>query len=116
MPPAAPMTKSMTPAVWGLMAVLALLWGTSFLSIRFALAGIGPLSIVAVRVTGAAAVIWLVVLLTRRPVPRDPLDVGLRHATSDSDAVAKIFALGTAADLAAVWVGGDEVMGPAEGW
>ena len=51
-----------------------------------------------------------------RPVPRDPLDVGLRHATSDSDAVAKIFALGTAADLAAVWVGGDEVMGPAEGW
>ena len=73
MPPAAPMTKSMTPAVWGLMAVLALLWGTSFLSIRFALAGIGPLSIVAVRVTGAAAVIWLVVLLTRRPVPRDPM-------------------------------------------
>ncbi|MEI2714984.1 MAG: guanine deaminase [Nocardioides sp.] len=54
--------------------------------------------------------IWL------RPVTDDPLDVGLRHAADDSDALAKIFALASAVDIGAVWVGGDEVQGPAEGW
>ncbi len=44
-----------------------------------------------------------------RPVPYDPLDVGLRHAASPEDALAKVFALGTDADVAGVWVGGDRI-------
>lgn len=35
-----------------------------------------------------------------------PLDVGLRHASGPDDAVAKLFALATAPDVAAVWVDG----------
>lgn len=41
-----------------------------------------------------------------RPMAGDPLDVGLRHATSPEDALAKVFALGGDADLAGVWVSG----------
>jgi guanine deaminase len=44
-----------------------------------------------------------------RPLPDDPLDVGLRHAASAEDALAKVFALGGDSDLAGVWVGGDRV-------
>jgi guanine deaminase len=44
-----------------------------------------------------------------RPLPDDPLDVGLRHAKSPEDALAKVFALGDDSDLAGVWVGGDRV-------
>jgi guanine deaminase len=46
-----------------------------------------------------------------RPYAGDPLDVGLRHAAGPEDAVAKTFALVSAADLAGVWVGGDRVKG-----
>ncbi len=42
-----------------------------------------------------------------RPLAADPLDVGLRHAISPEDALAKIFALGGDADLGSVWVSGD---------
>ena len=44
-----------------------------------------------------------------RPLPEDPLDVGLRHAACAEDALAKVFALGTDSDLAGVWVAGDRV-------
>jgi guanine deaminase len=44
-----------------------------------------------------------------RPLPDDPLDVGLRHASCPEDALAKVFALGGDSDLAGVWVGGDRV-------
>lgn len=43
------------------------------------------------------------------PVDGDPLEVGLRHAASAEDALAKVFALGGDADLAGVWVAGDRV-------
>ena len=46
-----------------------------------------------------------------RPIEGDPLDVGLRHAASAEDALAKTFALAYPADVAAVWVGGDQVKG-----
>ena len=46
-----------------------------------------------------------------RPEPGDPLDVGLRHAASPDDALAKVFALGTPADVASVWVAGERVDG-----
>ncbi len=44
-----------------------------------------------------------------RPHADEPLAVGLRHAASAEDALAKVFALGTPADVAGVWVGGDRV-------
>ncbi|NMD54352.1 MULTISPECIES: guanine deaminase [Tsukamurella] len=44
-----------------------------------------------------------------RPTEGHPLDVGLRHAESAENALAKIFSLATPADVARVWIGGDEV-------
>jgi guanine deaminase len=44
-----------------------------------------------------------------RPSEGGPLDVGLRHAASPEQALAKAFALAGPADVAAVWVGGDRV-------
>ncbi|MDF8262853.1 guanine deaminase [Luteipulveratus flavus] len=44
-----------------------------------------------------------------RPAGGTPLDIGLRHAASAEDALAKVFALGTPADIAGVWVGGDRI-------
>ncbi|GAA1521048.1 guanine deaminase [Brevibacterium permense] len=41
-----------------------------------------------------------------RPAEGQPLDVGIRHAADDEDALAKIFAMGTPADIAGVWVNG----------
>jgi guanine deaminase len=38
------------------------------------------------------------------------LEVVLRHASDAYDALAKIFALATPADVARVWVGGDQVV------
>lgn len=46
-----------------------------------------------------------------KPEPGQPLDVGIEHATSDEDALAKIFALGTPADITHVWVDGELVKG-----
>jgi guanine deaminase len=44
-----------------------------------------------------------------RPPLGDPLQVGLRHSTSAEDALGRIFALGTAADVAGVWVAGSRI-------
>jgi guanine deaminase len=44
-----------------------------------------------------------------RPRPGEPLHVGLRHATSPEDALGRTFALGTAADVAGVWVAGARI-------
>ena len=46
-----------------------------------------------------------------RPRLGDPLDVCLRHAASPEEALSKIFALSGVSDLAAVWIGGDQVTG-----
>ncbi len=45
------------------------------------------------------------------PTPGEPLAVGIRHAGSDEDALAKIFAMGTPGDIARVWVDGELVKG-----
>lgn len=55
---------------WGLLALLALLWGASFLSIRIALDEVAPLTAVAHRVGWATAALWLYVLLKGLPLPR----------------------------------------------
>jgi guanine deaminase len=44
-----------------------------------------------------------------RPSPSSTLDVALRHALSDDDAVAKAFALATSADVAGTWVAGERL-------
>ncbi|MFC6706413.1 guanine deaminase [Flexivirga alba] len=43
------------------------------------------------------------------PERNSPLGVGIRHAADPEDALAKIFAMGTPADLARVWINGDLV-------
>jgi guanine deaminase len=48
--------------------------------------------------------VWL------RPVEGSTLAVVLKHASDASDALGKIFALATPADVARVWVGGDQVV------
>jgi guanine deaminase len=48
-----------------------------------------------------------------RPSAGATLEIGLRHAADAGAAVAKIFALGTAQDVAAVWIDGDAVKKPA---
>lgn len=42
------------------------------------------------------------------PAVGTPLEIGLRHAASEQDALAKVFALATPHDVAAVWVDGNE--------
>lgn len=44
-----------------------------------------------------------------RPPPGTALDIGLRHADSPEAALGKVFALAGDADVAEVWVGGDQI-------
>jgi len=64
--------KALTPRATTELALLALLWGGSFLAIRTALDEVGVLSSVAWRVVPAAAAPWLWVVLRGHPVPRRP--------------------------------------------
>ncbi|MET9326683.1 guanine deaminase [Tsukamurella sp. NPDC003166] len=48
-----------------------------------------------------------------RPEAGQPLDVCLRRAETAENALAKIFSLGTAADIARVWIGGEAPVIPA---
>jgi guanine deaminase len=45
-----------------------------------------------------------------QPLPGTPLDVSLRHAAGPEEALARVFALATSADLATVWIDGVEVV------
>lgn len=56
---------------WAEMALLALIWGGSFLAIRTALDEIPVLASVTHRVLWAAIILWVVVLVRRLPIPRD---------------------------------------------
>ncbi|MEU6138125.1 guanine deaminase [Nocardioides sp. NPDC047086] len=47
-----------------------------------------------------------------KPAPSTPLDVGLAHAIDPADALAKMFALGTPADVRSVWIEGELVNTP----
>ncbi len=44
-----------------------------------------------------------------RPTAGQPLDVGITNAIDDEDALAKVFAMGTPADVAEVWIDGQPV-------
>ncbi|OOY30802.1 DMT family transporter [Thioclava sp. F36-6] len=72
----APAPLSLTPLAWALLATLALIWGSSFLSNRAALAGAGVFTVVFLRVASGAVLIWAYVAARRLPVPRHPIYLG----------------------------------------
>lgn len=59
----------LTPFTWALLILLALIWGGSFPANRAALAEVPVLTTVAIRVGGAALVMWAWVLVRGLPVP-----------------------------------------------
>lgn len=63
-------SHSISARAWGLMALLALLWGAVFLSVRIALDEIPPMTVVAHRVGWASVVLWAYVFARRMPLPR----------------------------------------------
>jgi drug/metabolite transporter (DMT)-like permease len=63
--------RTISAQAWGLLALLAVLWGASFLSIRIALDEIPPLTAVAHRVGWASLVLWIYVFLRRLRLPRE---------------------------------------------
>jgi drug/metabolite transporter (DMT)-like permease len=60
----------LTPLTWALLLLLALIWGGSFPANRAALAEVPVLTVVAIRVGGAAALMWVWVLALGVTVPR----------------------------------------------
>lgn len=56
---------------WLLLSLLALLWGGTFLYAEIALTALGPFTIVAVRITLAAACLWLIVFAFGFKRPRN---------------------------------------------
>ncbi len=67
------MTNSDIPSrAWGDIALLGLIWGASFLSIRLALDEVGVFTLVAHRVGWAMLILWGYVALRRLPLPRAP--------------------------------------------
>lgn len=57
---------------WAELALLGLIWGGSFLSIRIALDEVGPVTSVLHRTGWAMLALWLVVAIRRLPVPVSP--------------------------------------------
>ncbi|MEM9062917.1 MAG: EamA family transporter [Pseudomonadota bacterium] len=57
-----------------LLALLALLWGSSYLFLKVALTGIPPVTLIAVRVTIAAVFLMVVLRLRSEHLPRDRRD------------------------------------------
>ncbi len=64
--------QSISSRAWGELALLSLIWGASFLSIRIALDEIGPLTSVAHRTGWAMLALWVVVVIGRYDVPKAP--------------------------------------------
>ena len=61
----------MKPREWGLFVTLGLIWGSSFLWIKIAVAEIGPFALVSWRLLFGLAGLALVVLVRRPEFPRD---------------------------------------------
>lgn len=62
----------MGPVEWGMLVLLAALWGGSFLFNGIALRDLPTLTIVALRVGLAAVVLWGIVFVLKRPLPTQP--------------------------------------------
>ena len=63
---------SVSPRAWAGLVLLATIWGCSFLTVRIALDEVPIPTIVAIRVGGAAIMLWAVVLGRRIAVPGTP--------------------------------------------
>lgn len=63
--------KTISPAAWGQLAILASIWGASFLAIQTAVQEVGPFTSVFHRTFWAALLLWGVVLALRLKMPRD---------------------------------------------
>ena len=70
--PTGAIDMQMGRAEWAQLLFLSLIWGASFFLIAIAVTGLPVVTIVTLRVGIAAAVLWLVVALTGRTLPRDP--------------------------------------------
>lgn len=64
--------SAFSPRDAGLLVVLALLWGNSFLFIKFAVEAIPPLWVVAGRLTVGGALLGVIAALRRQRLPRTP--------------------------------------------
>lgn len=73
---ARPSQKTITPRAWALMALLALIWGGSFLSNRAAVVAVPVLTIVAFRVLGAAVLLAIYLRARGLALPRSPSWIG----------------------------------------
>lgn len=62
----------MKTRVWAMFWLVALIWGSSFMLIRIGVEAIHPLHLVLIRVGIAAIGLGLVIVFTRRHIPRDP--------------------------------------------
>lgn len=62
---------------WLLLGLLALLWGSSYLFIKIAVAQIPPVSLIAARVLGAALFLNVILVLRGDRLPRDRRTVGM---------------------------------------
>ena len=56
---------------WAMLIALSVIWGGSFFFNRIAVAELPVFSVVTGRVAFAAIILWVVVILTRTPLPRD---------------------------------------------
>ena len=66
------MTERNSLLEYGLLGLLALLWGSSYLFIKVAVAEIPPVTLIALRVAGAALFLFVVLFVRGGRLPRNP--------------------------------------------
>lgn len=67
---------SIPPRAWTLLALLSLIWGSSFLTTTMLVESLAPLHVVTHRVLWAAGFLWIYAGIRRLPMPRDPATWG----------------------------------------
>ncbi|WP_085909226.1 DMT family transporter [Kiloniella majae] len=72
----------------GFLSLLALLWGSSYLFAKVAVTEIPPLTLVAVRVSGAAIFLSLVLVVKKEKLPRDARSWGMLFVQSVLSSIA----------------------------
>src|SRR5436305_8842129 len=76
------MTSGLGHRVLAQYLALALVWGASFLFIKLGLEGLTPAQVVLGRLTAGAVVLVLLTVVTRLPLPRDPVVWGHMHVVA----------------------------------
>ena len=62
---------TMSPAAWGMLILLSIVWGCTFFFQEIAVRELPVFTIVAVRVTLAAAILYAILLAAKEALPRD---------------------------------------------